>query len=106
MNDEQKQAYLKQFEEMDGLHVAFCVLGGMFAEGIDLKGDRLIGAIIIGVGLPKLHPQLDLIKAHFDEINQMGYALSLIHIYRHQYEPIELSDNHKVLHQGHIPKSC
>ena len=74
MNDEQKQAYLKQFEEMDGLHVAFCVLGGMFAEGIDLKGDRLIGAIIIGVGLPKLHPQLDLIKAHFDEINQMGYA--------------------------------
>ena len=46
----------------------------MFAEGIDLKGDRLIGAIIIGVGLPKLHPQLDLIKAHFDEINQMGYA--------------------------------
>ena len=74
MNDEQKQAYLKQFEEMDGLHVAFCVLGGMFAEGIDLKGDRLIGAIIIGVGLPKLHPQLDLITAHVDEINQMGYA--------------------------------
>ncbi|MEG2543486.1 MAG: helicase C-terminal domain-containing protein, partial [Longicatena sp.] len=56
------------------LHLYFAVLGGMFGEGIDLKGDKLIGAFLIGVGLPQINPQQDLIKDHFDQENQNGFA--------------------------------
>ena len=41
-----------EIEKEDCSLVAFCVLGGIFSEGIDLKNDSLIGAIIIGTGLP------------------------------------------------------
>lgn len=74
MKEEQKQAFLKQFDITEHLHLHFCVLGGMFSEGIDLKGDKLIGTIIIGVGLPQINPQQDLIKDHFEALNHMGYA--------------------------------
>lgn len=74
MKEEEKQSFLDQFDQTDQLRVYFCVVGGMFSEGIDLKGERLVGAIIVGVGLPQLNPWQDLIKNHFDEVNQMGYA--------------------------------
>ncbi|MGX8850132.1 ATP-dependent DNA helicase [Amedibacillus sp. YH-ame10] len=74
MNEEERNSFLKQFDQHDHLKVYFCVVGGMFSEGIDLKGDKLIGAIIVGVGLPQLNPWQDLIKEHFDETKQMGYA--------------------------------
>ncbi len=74
MNEEEKQSYLEQFEITDQLHLYFCVLGGMFSEGIDLKGNRLLGSIIVGVGLPQISYQIDLIKQHFDHTNHMGYA--------------------------------
>ncbi|HBQ75179.1 MAG TPA: hypothetical protein DD755_15540, partial [Erysipelotrichaceae bacterium] len=50
------------------------VLGGMFSEGIDLKGEKLIGTIIVGVGLPQVNPQQELLREHFDEVNETGYA--------------------------------
>ena len=37
--------------------LGFCVLGEYFPEGIDLKNDRLIGAVIVGVGLPQICPE-------------------------------------------------
>lgn len=74
MNEEEKQAFLSQLETTTQLQVFFCVLGGMFSEGIDLKGERLIGTIIIGVGLPQISYSLDLIKEHFQEEKAMGYA--------------------------------
>lgn len=76
MSEDAKQDFLLQFDETNQLRVYFCVVGGMFSEGIDLKGDKLIGTIIVGVGLPQLNPYQDLIKAHFDHENQMGYAYS------------------------------
>lgn len=74
MNQHEKQRFLDSFDDNDQLHVRFCVLGGMFSEGIDLKGNKLIGTIIIGVGLPQINDMQDLIREHFDEVNQMGYA--------------------------------
>lgn len=74
MSEEEKQTFLQYFEETEKQHLLFCVMGGMFSEGIDLKGEKLIGAIIIGVGLPQINPQQNMIKDHFDEINHMGYA--------------------------------
>lgn len=74
MKEKEKQTFLQYFEETGKQHVVFCVMGGMFSEGIDLKGEKLLGAIIIGVGLAQINPQQDLIKTHFDKLNQMGYA--------------------------------
>lgn len=74
MSEKMKEEFLSSFDEQGCLHVYFCVIGGMFSEGIDLKQERLIGAIIIGVGLAQINPQQDLIMQHFDDINQMGFA--------------------------------
>lgn len=53
--------------------VGFAVLGGVFGEGIDLVGDRLIGAIIVGVGLPQLCLERDLIRDYFQRRNGAGF---------------------------------
>lgn len=66
MMESQKQDFLSAFDDIGELNVSFCVLGGMFSEGIDLKGDKLIGTIIVGVGLPQINPEQDLIKEHFE----------------------------------------
>jgi Rad3-related DNA helicase len=55
MDDAARQAFLDRFEP-DGRGVGFAVLGGAFAEGIDLPGSRLIGAVIATLGLPQLNP--------------------------------------------------
>lgn len=54
--------------------IGFAVLGGSFAEGIDLKGDRLIGVAIISVGLPGLSLENNLIKDYFQKKNHQGFA--------------------------------
>lgn len=74
MQSDEKEAFLTAFTTSVTLHVRFCVLGGIFSEGIDLKGDKLIGVMIIGTGLPQIHPLQDLIRDHFDETHAMGYA--------------------------------
>lgn len=74
MSEKMKEEFLASFDQSDSLHVYFCVIGGMFSEGIDLKQERLIGAIIVGVGLAQINPQQDLIMQHFDEINHMGFS--------------------------------
>ena len=56
MREQEREAFLEEFESFEqgqsGTLVALCVMGGVFSEGIDLKEDRLIGAIIVGTGLP------------------------------------------------------
>ena len=49
------------------------MLGGAFSEGVDLPGSRLIGAIIIGVGLPGLSNERNIIRDYFDEDTGVGY---------------------------------
>lgn len=65
MSEEDKENFLKAFEtEQDKTKLFFCVLGGIFSEGIDLKGDQVIGVVIVSVGLPQLCLERDLIKEH------------------------------------------
>jgi len=66
MNEGEREEYLNCFEG-EGAVVGFCVMGGIFSEGIDLKNDRLIGAIIVGTGLPQVGEQLELVKQYFDQ---------------------------------------
>lgn len=67
MQESEKKEFLTAFDKTDQLNVSFCVLGGMFSEGIDLKGEKLIGSIIVGVGLPQINDEQNLIKDHFSE---------------------------------------
>ncbi|WP_265460188.1 ATP-dependent DNA helicase [Enterococcus sp. HY326] len=68
MSEEEREVFLTNFEvEPKETLIGFCVLGGIFSEGIDLKGTRLIGVGIVGVGLPQLSHQQDLIKNYYDE---------------------------------------
>ena len=75
MSDNAKRDFLSSFntDESNTL-IGFCVMGGSFSEGIDLQGERLIGAIIVGVGLPTISSELNIIKEYFDNTRENGYA--------------------------------
>lgn len=53
--------------------IGFCVMGGIFGEGIDLKNDSLIGAIIVGTGLPQVCPEREILKNHFEAMGEDGF---------------------------------
>ena len=53
--------------------LGFCVLGGIFSEGIDLKNDSLIGAIVVGTGLPLVCNEREILKRYFDEMGDSGF---------------------------------
>jgi len=74
MQEEERENFLEMFRpDATETLVGFSVLGGIFSEGIDLRGDRLIGAIIVGVGLPQISAEQDIIMNYFREKNSMGY---------------------------------
>lgn len=64
MNESRKEDFLSEFSESENL-VAFAVLGGTFSEGIDLVGDLLIGAVVVGVGMPLVGFWRNIIKDYF-----------------------------------------
>jgi len=79
MTEDSRFEYLARFScDNPKTLVGFAVLGGIFSEGIDLKGDRLIGSIIVSVGLPKLSLRHDLIRDYFDNKNGQGYDYAYI----------------------------
>lgn len=53
--------------------LGFCVLGGIFSEGIDLKNDSLIGAFVVGTGLPQVCGEREILKRYFDEKGENGF---------------------------------
>ena len=74
MGEGQREDFLKAFEEEnEGSMAAFCVLGGIFGEGIDLKEERLIGAVIVGTGLPQIGHEREILKNYFQEKNGEGF---------------------------------
>ena len=67
MTVSQRESFLSAFREDTGrLRVGFCVLGGVFSEGVDLPGSRLIGSIIFGVGLPALSSEKNMISEYYN----------------------------------------
>ena len=74
MSDAERDTFLDAFA-VDNPHtqVGFAVMGGVFGEGVDLVGDRLIGAVIVGVGLPQLCVERDLIDQYFQEKIGAGF---------------------------------
>lgn len=90
MDEISREDFLKKFEgnldcdlqsgigmeieyDEDRYLIGFCVLGGIFSEGIDLKHDSLIGAIIVGTGLPQICYEREILKDYFDEQGEFGF---------------------------------
>ncbi len=90
MDESSREDFLKKFEgnesfdlqsdiamdieyEDDRYLIGFCVLGGIFSEGIDLKNDSLIGVIIVGTGLPQVCYEREILKDYFDERGGFGF---------------------------------
>lgn len=80
MSELEREAFLEQFipNRAETL-VGFAVLGGVFSEGVDLKGDRLNGVVVIGVGLPQLCYERNLIKEHFNQNEKNGYDYAYVY---------------------------
>lgn len=90
MNEESREAFLNRFRgnedcdlqrliqmdievEEERSLLGFCVMGGIFSEGIDLKNDSLIGAVIVGTGLPQVCNERELLKKYFDGWGENGF---------------------------------
>ena len=80
MNEEDREAFLHLFGTTahPKTLVAFAVLGGIFSEGIDLIGEALIGAVIVGVGLPQINPLMEARKQYFEKEFGEGYRYAYI----------------------------
>lgn len=80
MTEEEKEWFLQAFSEQPTKRtVGFCVMGGIFGEGIDLKNDRLIGTVIVGTGLPMVCKEKELFKSYFDEKNGRGFEYAYLY---------------------------
>ena len=82
MSDEEKEEFLSLFSEDKDTQktlLGFCVLGGVFSEGIDLQGENLIGSIIVGTGIPMVCEENELIKSYFDDRDGEGMKYAYIY---------------------------
>ena len=80
MSDDDRCEFLNNFsKKSEGTLIGFTVMGGVFGEGIDLTGDRLSGAVIVGVGLPKIGGERDIIKQYYDERCGEGFKYAYIY---------------------------
>lgn len=77
MNEQAREEFLECFEEeAERTLIGFCILGGIFSEGIDLKNDRLIGVIIVGTGIPQICQERELLKDYFNQNHENGFDYS------------------------------
>ena len=74
MKEQKREEFLQEFgAKRDRSMVAFCVMGGIFGEGVDLREDQLIGAIIVGTGIPQIGGESEILKDFFDARGGDGF---------------------------------
>ena len=80
MDEEQREEFLEEFEqEREKSLVAFCVMGGIFSEGIDLTDDKLIGAVIAGTGFPQVCTEREILKQYFNAADMDGFDYAYLY---------------------------
>lgn len=80
MSEEAREIFLENFEEERSRSLmGFCVMGGIFSEGIDLAQDKLIGAVIVGTGLPQVCRERELLKTYFDGKGYRGFDYAYLY---------------------------
>lgn len=79
MAEEERDRFLGTFQAGSGKSlIGFAVMGGVFSEGVDLVGDRLVGVIVVGVGLPQLGVERNMLKDYFNEQGKNGYDYAYV----------------------------
>ena len=73
MKEQEREEFLREFEQDQESLVAFCIMGGIFSEGIDLLGEKLIGAILVGTGLPQLGNEREILRSFYSENGENGF---------------------------------
>lgn len=80
MAEEEREGFLAKFAtNPDQTLVGFALMGGIFGEGIDLIGDRLSGAIIVGVGLPQIALEREVIRSYYETTSRQGYEFAYMY---------------------------
>jgi len=80
MTEPEREVFLESFtHDNPRTLVGFAVMGGIFGEGIDLIGDRLTGAVIVGVGLPGISPEREVIRDYFSRKNGAGFEYAYVY---------------------------
>ncbi|HWT71303.1 MAG TPA: ATP-dependent DNA helicase, partial [Oxalicibacterium sp.] len=78
MDENERSAFLQRFVP-SGCGIGFAVLGGAFAEGIDLPGDRLIGAFVATLGLPQINPVNEQMRQRMESAFGAGYDYTYLY---------------------------
>jgi len=77
MSESERDAFLQHFSQDNSKSlVGFAVMGGIFGEGIDLVGERLSGAVVVGVGLPGISLEKELIREYFADTLKAGFEFA------------------------------
>ena len=80
MSEFEKEDFLSSFQaNPKHTNVGFAIIGGAFGEGVDLVSDRLIGVVIVGIGLAKINYESDKIASYFDESGKRGYNYAYLY---------------------------
>ncbi len=80
MTEPEREDFLYNFEmEKEHSLIAFCVMGGIFSEGIDLTGEKLIGTIVVGAGLPQVSVRQEIMTNYFEDSGRDGFAFSYLY---------------------------
>ena len=74
MREQEREEFLEAFaKDNEKTLVGFCIMGGIFSEGIDLDGEKLIGAAVVGAGIPQVGAERELLKQYFDRSGENGF---------------------------------
>lgn len=80
LSEEEKDDFLNAFQERkETSMLGFCVLGGSFSEGVDLRGNRLIGTAIVGVGLPMVCLEREIIKSYHQDHDEDAFSYAYVY---------------------------
>lgn len=80
MGEHEREEFLREFDrDRENSLVGFCVMGGVFSEGIDLTADRLIGAVIVGTGLPQVCNDREILKEYFGARGMRGFDYAYLY---------------------------
>ena len=79
MTEAQREEFLDAFRKKNKPTVGFCVMGGIFSEGIDLQNEAVIGVIVVGTGLPQTGPRQEILKNHYEKEGKNGFLFAYLY---------------------------
>ncbi|MNO85365.1 ATP-dependent DNA helicase DinG [compost metagenome] len=80
LSEEERDGFLSAFDANNRRTlIGFAVMGGIFSEGVDLIGDRLTGVVVVGVGLPQIGLERNIIRDYFNEAGKDGFDYAYVY---------------------------